>query len=129
MENMKLIVVEIKSQMTTNNGQVFCNSLDVAQRFGKQHKNVLQAVEELDCSGDFRELNFQLSNYTVPGQRRNYPMYLMTRDGFTFLVMGFTGREAARFKECYIRAFNQMEEELRNFAGVEIIEKNASAQF
>jgi Rha family phage regulatory protein len=63
----------------------------VALAFGKQHKNILQAVEALDCSAEFRELNFQLSSYTPENAKRSYPMYEMTRDGFTFLVMGFTG--------------------------------------
>ena len=60
-------------------------SLKTAEVFGKEHKNIIQAVQELDCSEDFRELNFQLSNYTVPGNRRSYPMVELTRDGFTFL--------------------------------------------
>jgi len=65
-------------------------SLKVAEVFGKEHKNVIQSIEQLDCSEDFRKLNFQLSSYSVPNNRRPYPMYLMTRDGFTFLAMGFT---------------------------------------
>lgn len=76
--------------------------------FGRKHFNVLQAIDAFDCSHDFRELNFQLSEYE-PGEgfrKRTYRSYDMTKDGFTFLVMGFTGSAAARFKEAYIAAFN-----------------------
>ena len=84
----------------------------VAEAFGKDHKNVIQAIELLDCSEDFRELNFQLSSYKVPGNRRSYPMYTMTRDGFSFLAMGFNGSKAAYWKEQFIAAFNAMEKRL-----------------
>ncbi len=63
----------------------------------------------LDCSEDFRKSNFGLSSYKPEGAKRSYPMYLMTRDGFTFLAMGFTGARAAEFKERYIAEFNRME--------------------
>jgi len=85
---------EILSELKTENGQVMCSSLDVAKRFEKTHDNVLKSIQTLECTDDFRDVNFNVSNYTVEGQRRTYPMYLMTRDGFAFLVMGFTGKEA-----------------------------------
>jgi phage regulator Rha-like protein len=50
----------------------------------------IKYIEALECSADFRKPNFGLSSYSVPNNRRPYPMYLMTRDGFTFLAMGFT---------------------------------------
>lgn len=65
-------------------------SLKVAEVFGKQHYDVIKAIEALDCSKEFRDGNFTVSSYSVSNNRRPYPMYLMTRDGFTFLVMGFT---------------------------------------
>ena len=66
----------------------------------------------LDCSVDFNQANFGLVTYQdAKGEQR--PMYYMTRDGFTFLAMGFTGKIAAKFKEAYINAFNEMEEMLR----------------
>ncbi|GAB6178142.1 hypothetical protein JCM16814_30330 [Desulfobaculum senezii] len=79
-------------QITSHNmrGNPMTTSLKVAEVFGKEHKNVIQSIEQLDCSEEFRKLNFQLSSYSVPNNRRPYPMYLMTRDGFTFLAMGFT---------------------------------------
>jgi Rha family phage regulatory protein len=87
-------------------------SLLVAERFGKDHKNVLRDIENLECSTNFWRLNFELSNYESRG--KSYPMYIMTRDGFTFLVMGFTGLSAANFKEEYIEQFNKMETVIRS---------------
>ena len=97
------------------NGQAMISSVTVAEVFEKIHKNVLKAIENLDCSADFRELNFELSKYKVEGQKRSYPCYNMTKDGFVFLVMGFTGAKAAEFKEKYIAAFNNMESHIREF--------------
>jgi Rha family phage regulatory protein len=76
-------------------------SLKVAEVFGKTHFNVMESIKALDCSSEFIELNFQVSSYKPEGAKRSYPMYLMTRDGFTFLAMsdagatGFTGARAA----------------------------------
>ena len=84
------------------------NSLMVAEMFEKRHKNVLRAIENLDCSEDFSQLNFAPSNYTDERGKKQ-PCVNMTRDGFTFLAMGFTGKKAAQFKEAYIKRFNEME--------------------
>lgn len=86
-------------------------SLMVAEVFGKQHCHVLRDIEALDCSADFRESNFGLTHEQrkVGATTRLMPYYTMTRDGFTFLAMGFTGKRAAEFKEKYIAAFNKME--------------------
>lgn len=89
-------------------GKVVTSSLAVASYFGKQHKNVIQKIASLECSAEFTELNFQLSEYTDASGRK-LPCYNITRDGFAFLAMGFTGKRAAQFKEAYINAFNQME--------------------
>lgn len=86
-------------------------SLDVAETFGKRHDNVLKDIRELECSEEFRLLNFEESTY-LNQQNRKHPMYYMTRDGFTLLVMGYTGEKAMRFKEAYIRQFNAMEKVL-----------------
>lgn len=69
------------------------SSLMVAEKFGKEHKNVLRDIQNLECSQEFTKLNFELSNYK-DSTGRKLPMYEMTRDGFTFLAMGFTGKEA-----------------------------------
>ncbi len=83
-------------------------SMIVAEAFDKQHKNVLRSVERLECSDEFRRLNFQPSSY-LNEQNKPQPMCQITRDGFSFLAMGFTGKKAAEFKEAFIAAFNQME--------------------
>lgn len=94
------------------NGQATTTSVDVALHFGKRHRDVLRALRQLDCSAEFNERNFAPVEYRdEKGERR--PMYRLTRDGFTFLAMGFTGPEAARWKEAYIEAFNRLEQVLR----------------
>lgn len=80
----------------------------VAQEFRKRHDNVLRDIENLDCSENFRLLNFEESSYRNE-QGKRQPCYAMTRDGFTFLVMGYRGKKAAQFKEAYIKRFNEME--------------------
>ncbi|ENO8672878.1 Rha family transcriptional regulator, partial [Escherichia coli] len=92
-------------------GKAVTSSLAVAEYFCKQHKNVIQKIQTLECSVEFTELNFQPSDYTDCTGRK-LPCYQITRDGFAFLAMGFTGKRAARFKEAYINAFNQMEKNL-----------------
>lgn len=106
-QELSLVAVENEHAVTT--------SLRVAEVFGKQHKDVLKAVKSLDCSEEFRERNFALSkiDYQNGNIKKQLPMYYITRDGFMFLVMGFTGKTAAKWKEAYIRAFNEMEAKLR----------------
>ena len=88
------------------------DSLFVAKFFDKKHSHVLRDIENLDCSDDFRQSNFGLTLYTdEQGKRR--PRYAMTRDGFTFLAMGYRGEKAAKFKELYIKRFNEMEKFIR----------------
>lgn len=99
--------------VTVKDGKVFANSRDVAEYFGKLHKNVLRDIDNLDCSENFNQLNFEPVAYKdAKGETRR--SIDMTKDGFTFLVMGFTGAEAGRFKEAYITAFNEMEAKLKS---------------
>lgn len=93
------------------NGKAVCTSLMVAEKFGKEHFNVLRDIENLECSQEFRAINYELSSYKSR-QGKQIPMIQMTRDGFSVLVMGFTGKEAMAWKEKYIAAFNLMEAEL-----------------
>lgn len=87
------------------------NSLKVAEAFGKFHKNIIQKIETLECSEEFNRLNFKPVEYLdAKGEKR--PVYEMTKDGFMFLVMGFTGKKAAAVKEAYINAFNLMQDKL-----------------
>lgn len=74
------------------------SSIDVARTFEKRHSDVLRDIESLECSEEFRKRNFSLSDYTVENNKRKYPMYYITRDGFTILAMGYTGEKAMRFK-------------------------------
>lgn len=100
-------LAQIDDAVFIQNDQVKTDSLKVAEIFSKQHKDVLRKLESLDCSTDFTERNFTLSEY-LDSTGRSLPMYEMTKDGFIFLVMGFTGAAAAKIKEAYINTFNQM---------------------
>ena len=108
--------VEVATLCEVKDGQTVTTSLKVAEIFSKEHRRVMQSIRELDCSTDFRQHNFvqTLRTTKLPNNAtRQDPYYLITRDGFTFLVMGFTGKTAAKYKEAYIRAFNEMEAKLR----------------
>lgn len=95
------------------NDQAMTSSLLVAKEFGKEHNKVMRDINNLACSKEFRAANFGESSY-VSEQGKEFPMFTMTKDGFSFLVMGYTGKKAAQFKEAYINAFNKMEVEIRS---------------
>ena len=92
------------------------NSLIVARMFEKEHKDVLKSIRNLDCSEEFLRRNFAPISYSDQYGRAQRA-YAMTRDGFTFLVMGYRGKKAARFKEAYIRRFNEMQSCIRTLVG------------
>lgn len=103
-----------KALVVISSGKIITTSLTVADVSGKPHKNVMRSIESLDCSPEFFKLNFEPKIYQVKkgngaGYLSNEAMYEMTRDGFVFLCMGFTGAKAAAFKEKYIAEFNRME--------------------
>lgn len=104
-----MTTLELQNAVFIQNDQIKTDSLKVAEIFGKPHKDVLQKVKTLDCSQEFTERNFSLSDY-MDKSGRSLPMYEMTKDGFIFLAMGYTGTKAAQIKEAYIKAFNQMAE-------------------
>jgi Rha family phage regulatory protein len=91
----------------------YMDSRSIAEIFGKEHKSVLRAIRNLESSDEFSQLNFAPSFY-INSQNKVQPMYLLTKDGFTLLAFGFTGKKAMEFKELYIEKFNAMEAELRN---------------
>ncbi len=91
-------------------------SLIVAEAFEKQHKDVLRAINRLECSEEFNRRNFAPISYRDP-QNRLQSAFNITRDGFSFLAMGFTGKKAAEFKEAFIDQFNKMEQTLLKGAG------------
>lgn len=100
------------------NNHVTALSIDVAKFFGKEHKNVVRDIEnilsELPAS---RRLNFERSEISIPSNLNNAPArvikaYRMTRDGFSLLVMGWTGKEALQYKLLWLDKFNEMERKL-----------------
>ena len=130
METATLIVpVDNELHLQTENGQVVVSSRYVAERFGKNHKEVLRAIENhistlggaQNCADLFIE-----NQYQHPQNKQWYKEYLLTRDGFGFAVMGFTGEEAATWKLAYIKAFNKMEQALRE--QVPLLEYNQELQ-
>ena len=96
------------------NGIPTTTSLKIAEIFAKSHKNVLRDIDRIlsQVSEKFGKLNFEPSSY-ANSQGKKQPMYLLTKDGVSFLVMGYTGDKATQFKEAYIEAFNCMEEQLK----------------
>ena len=90
--------------------KLITTSLKVAEVFEKEHKNVLQSIENLVADNSAAKF-FRLTTYKNRG--KEYPMYEMDRDGFSLLVMGFTGEKALQWKIKYIEAFNQIESELK----------------
>ncbi|ECE9655299.1 TPA: Rha family transcriptional regulator [Salmonella enterica] len=110
------------------NGQAVTSSQAVADYFIKRHDNVIQKIKNLECSSKFAALNFKESEYT-DATGRKLPCYNITRDGFAFLAMGFTGKRAAQFKEAYINAFNQMEKQLSKPSVLSDAAHNASVLY
>ena len=102
--------------VTLHDGRPVTTSRKIAAKFSKNHRDVVRAIKQLDCSEEFGLRNFAHSSY-LNAQGKPLKEYVLTRDGFVFLVMGFTGKAAAKFKEEYIAAFNRMEEALRNPPG------------
>jgi Rha family phage regulatory protein len=92
--------------LSNRKGKEVTTSLIISEVFGKDHKNVIRGIQELSISHEFRELNFELSSY-LTSQGRQLPMYEITKDGFSILVMGYTGSKACEFKERFIAEFNK----------------------
>ena len=94
------------------NDEPVCSSLQVAEKFGKEHRNVLQNVDNLIAENLAVKSMFKLSSYKADNGQ-SYRQFYMNRDGFSLLVMGFTGKKALDWKLQYIKAFNQMEKFIR----------------
>ncbi|WP_374284165.1 Rha family transcriptional regulator [Lactococcus sp.] len=99
----------------TQNGQAVTNSLDVASSFEKQHKDVLEAIDlKIQSAENSAHYNSMfVEEFYKDSRGRKQRMYLMNRDGFSFIAMGFTGRKADNFKLKYIEAFNKMENQIK----------------
>ena len=94
-----------------DNNRPVVSSRKVAEVFEKEHNIVMRSIRDLVCGDDFSRCNFAQSTY-MSDRGKEYPEYLMTRDGFTILAMGFTGSKAMQWKIKYIETFNRMEAEL-----------------
>lgn len=86
-----------------------CDSLQIAKNFGREHRNVLQSIDNLIAKNSAVETMFKVSYYKTDNGKM-YRKFYMNRDGFYPLVMGFTGQEALKQKLQYIKNFNRMEE-------------------
>ena len=97
------------------NKQAVTSSLQVAEVFDKQHKNVVQAIEnKLDSAENSAQYDSMFSKgFYKDRSGKSNPMYYMNRDGFSFIAFGFTGKKADTFKLKYIEAFNSMEEQVK----------------
>ena len=101
-------------EFKNNEGKIYVSSREVAHTFEKRHADVLEKIKTalLHVDKEFSERNFPLAEY-IDGQGKKRPEYLLTKDGFIFAVMGFTGAKAAKWKIDFINAFNQMEQVIK----------------
>lgn len=101
-------------ELIINDGVVLVSSRDVAERFGKRHDHVLRAIlSKIKVTPKLGEPKYFIENTYTDKSNRKSKEYLMTRDGFSFIVMGFTGKDADDWKLKYIEAFNKMESQLK----------------
>jgi Rha family phage regulatory protein len=108
-----VLKIDPRQLVSIQDNQITTTSLIIADAFGKLHKNVIRAIENLDIPDEFTTLNFELcyeNNDLQNGKPQKY--YKITKDGFALLAMGFTGVKAMQFKVAYINAFNAMAEQL-----------------
>lgn len=97
--------------LSTQNGEPVASSRQIAENFGKEHRNVMRDVDSLKKDVlNFEQMFFETE--TPDSYGRPQRTYLMNRDGFSLLVMGFTGKAALEWKLKYIQAFNEMEKKL-----------------
>lgn len=99
---------EIKDLVFEKEGKFVTDSLMIASTFNRPHDAILKIIRNLECSEEFSLVNFYESDY-INERGRNYPKYVLTRDGFSMIAMGLTGSKAIQFKEIYINQFNKME--------------------
>lgn len=125
---MATALTQTQPEIAVINGQAVTSSLAIADFFIKRHDDVLKKIRILDCSQEFTARNFAASEYTDASGRK-LPCYQITRDGFAFLAMGFTGKRAAQFKESYITAFNQMEQTLASKTDISDTAHNAHVAY
>lgn len=110
-----MVDTNLMMELENKDGEIWVNSQDVAENFGRRHCDLLRAINDLkaDLSTPQFCVLFKNGEYIAANGKKN-KMYFMTRDGFSLLVMGFTGRKALNWKVKYIEAFNTMEERLKS---------------
>ena len=118
--------------LSTQNGQAVVSSLDIAKNFEKRHDSVMRAIEDI-VEGLHKNVDtpmFYKTEYVHEQNGQNYPMYLMNRDGFTLLVMGFNkSAKAMEWKLKYIQAFNEMERKLTTPASNQLQDLSPELQY
>lgn len=97
--------------LSTQNGEPVASSRQIAENFGKEHKDTLESIRQI-LAAENSATKSMFYETTFENRGKQYPMYLMNRDGFTLLAMGFTGKTALEWKLKYIAAFNEMEKKL-----------------
>ena len=115
---MKNLIVHPDYQLYERKGITKISSVQVAEIFGKEHRNIMRDIEERILGvapEDFSALNFERTSYRTD-QNKKHPMYLVTKNGFALLTMGFTGKKAMQFKVDYINRFDQMETFIKSLA-------------
>ncbi|MBQ6664104.1 MAG: Rha family transcriptional regulator [Synergistaceae bacterium] len=117
------LILHPEFQLYEKKDMPFCSSLQVAESFEKQHGHVLRDIQAIGLSksgdtpesvADFYKNNFVRTTY-LDTQGKKQPMFIMTKNGFTLLVMGYTGERAMRFKVEYIQRFDAMEDFIKKY--------------
>lgn len=114
--NTPVLAPDFNPEIQIVNDRIMTTSLAISNVFEKNHRDVLRSIKDLEIPENYRERNFAPTFRDVPGPNgsvRKEPIVLITRDGFTILAMGFTGKKAMEFKIKYIDAFNRMEKDLQ----------------
>lgn len=109
----KLLILNPEYRLYEKNGHAYCSSRQIAEEFGRRHDHILRLLDEITAptsgvSEEFRLGNFSESSYRDASGKSNRE-YLMTKDGFVLAVMEIKGQKARKFKEAYIKRFNDME--------------------
>lgn len=113
MNKSTISTAEINPQLNLINGRITTTSKQVAEHFGKRHDDVLRAIRNRrDESGEWGVRNFTDTPYIDPQNGQEYSMFILTKDGFMFVIQKFTGAKAVQIQIAYINAFNAMEEAL-----------------
>jgi phage regulatory protein, rha family len=123
---MNAVINKINVNFSVTDERVFIGSLELSEVFGKEHRHVLRTISKLP-DDEFKSSNFAKHSY-IDKIGRILPCYALTRDGFSLLVMGFTGQKAYQWKIEFIKAFNTMEAKLKRQSVSHYVDKIASLE-